>query len=238
VAQLLRRHGSRPRGAPLRELPRVPRVRRGRQRRADHDLLYLLLLTATAPEGAGASANEGGPPRYAPREAFDAVGCGRHLGRFAYLTHVLRDLPPDLAAGERGLLYLAADDMERFGITEKALRRDLARGRASPGVRELLAELGGRARGHLERGRALLGGLSPDRAFILTLIVAIYEEALKRLEVRGHDPFPERHRLGVRDQRRVILRTAQQVGFPLGGAGDLIAAAARRRASGAKPWRG
>jgi phytoene synthase len=205
--------------------------------------IYLLLLTAGEPTAPLAAAGEDRPPRYEPREAFDAVAGGRHLGLFAYLTHILRDLPQDLAAGERGLLYLAADDMQRFGVTEEALRRDLVRGRASPEARGLLTELGGRARGHLERGRALLagldGGLPRDCAFILRLIVAIYEAALERIEARGHDPFPERHRLGARDKRRVILRTAREVGFPLGGAGDdLIAAAARRRASRAKPSRG
>ena len=207
--------------------------------------IYLLLLTSTPAESPfeGRSGlpvpapKEAGPPRYEPREGFDAVECGRHLGLFAYLTHILRDLPQDLAAGERGLLYLAADDMERFGVTEESLRRDLGRGEASPGARALLAELGSRARAHLERGRALLRGLhgllSRDCAFILTLIVAIYEQALERIEAHGYDPFPERHRLGFRDKRRVIVRTAEEVGFSLGAAaGDLIAAARRRASPG------
>lgn len=209
--------------------------------------IYLLLLTSEPADdrserwgevrAAGPAAKSGGPVRYEPREGFDVLECGRHLGLFAYLTHILRDLPQDLAAGERGLLYLAADDMARFGVTEELLRRDLDRGEASPGVRALLAELGERARGHLERGRELLGAvhadLPRDCAFILTLIVAIYEEALERIEERAYDPFPERHRLGFRDKRRIIVRTAHEVGFSLGAAaGDLIAAARRRISRG------
>ncbi|HUF77392.1 MAG TPA: squalene/phytoene synthase family protein [Thermoanaerobaculia bacterium] len=205
--------------------------------------IYLLLLTASPDESAAERWTEGraapvGPeaaPRYEPQEGFDLVGCGRHFGLFAYLTHILRDLPQDLAAGDRGLLYLAADDLEGSGVTEEMLRRDLARGAASPEVRSLLAELGVRARDHLERGRALLGSLGGalprDCAFILTLIVAIYEEALDRIEARGCDPFPERHRLGLLDKRRIIARTAREVGFSLGAAaGDLIAAARYRTA--------
>ncbi|HUP43224.1 MAG TPA: squalene/phytoene synthase family protein [Thermoanaerobaculia bacterium] len=202
--------------------------------------IYLLLVTSSPAEDLSetrAAPAPAGEPPYEPREGFDVVECGRHLGLFAYLTHILRDLPQDLGAGERGLLYLAADDMERFGVTEEALGRDLAGGQASPGVRALLAELGARARGHLERGRALLGGLHGDLprdcAFILTLIVEIYEEALERIEARGYDPFPERHRLGLQDKRRIIARTAHQVGFSLGAAaGDLIAAARRRASRG------
>jgi phytoene synthase len=171
--------------------------------------IYLVLLASEVPAD--------GP--YEPPPGFDFVGCGRHLGLFAYLTHILRDLPQDLAAGERGLLYLAGDDMARFGVTEKTLRRDLARGAAGRGLRELLAELGGRAWGHLEAGRALLdaleGRLTADCAFILELIVAIYEEALGRIAAVEFDPFPERHRLGLLAKKEIVVRTARRVGFPL-----------------------
>lgn len=156
---------------------------------------------------------------YEPPPGFDFIECGRRLGLFAYLTHILRDLPQDLAAGERGLVYLAGDDMARFGVVEETLREDLDRGEASPGLRELLEELGGRAREHLEAGRALLGALegrlTPDCAFILELIVAIYEEALGRIAAVGFDPFPEAHRLGFEDKQRIVVRTARETGFPL-----------------------
>lgn len=173
--------------------------------------IYLVLLASEAPVG--------GEAPYEPPPGFDFVECGRRLGLFAYLTHILRDLPQDLVAGERGLLYLAGDDMARFGVTEETLRRDLARGAAGRGLKELLAELGGRAWGHLEAGRALLGALegrlTPDCAYILELIVAIYEEALGRIAAVDFDPFPERHRLGLQAKQEIVVRTARRVGFPL-----------------------
>lgn len=173
--------------------------------------IYLILLASRPPESQGAP--------YEPVPGFDVVGCGRHLGLFAYLTHILRDLPQDLAAGERGLLYLAREDMDRFGVTEEGLWEDLGRGAAGRGLNGLLEELGRRARGHLEAGRALLacleGRLAPDCAFILKLIVGIYEEALKRIAEVGFDPFPEEHRLGLEDKQRIVVRTAREVGFPL-----------------------
>ncbi|HLE84358.1 MAG TPA: squalene/phytoene synthase family protein [Thermoanaerobaculia bacterium] len=202
--------------------------------------IYLLLLTSR-PAGAPAADPAHGPApppggseraRYEPLPGFDFRECGRQLGLFAYLTHILRDLPQDLAAGERGLVYLARDDMARFGVTEATLRRDLARGRAGEGARALLAELGGRARAHLERGRALLAALeaelSADCAFILALIVAIYDEALARIAAQGFDPFPERHRLGLREKRRIVARTAREAGFPMAAVVGGVVAGGRR----------
>lgn len=174
--------------------------------------IYLVLLASERP-------SETGDAPYEPAPGFDVLECGRQLGLFAYLTHILRDLPQDLAAGERGLLYLAEEDMDRFGVTEETLREDLARGAAGRGLRGLLEELGRRARGHLERGRALLGALegrlTPDCAFISKLIVGIYEGALERIAAAEFDPFPETHRLGFEEKQRIVVRTAQEVGFPL-----------------------
>src|SRR6185295_12872475 len=70
-------------------------------------------------------------------EGFDLIGSGRQLGIFAYLGHILRDLATDLATGEDGLLYLGADDLEAFGITEAMLFADLARHEAGPQLRAL-----------------------------------------------------------------------------------------------------
>jgi phytoene synthase len=194
--------------------------------------IYLLLLTSRPAEGPAAPSGGSDRTRYEPLPGFDFLECGRQLGLFAYLTHILRDLPQDLAAGERGLVYLARDDMGRFGVTEATLRRDLARGRAGEGARALLAELGGRARAHLERGRALLAALeaelSADCAFILTLIVAIYDEALARIAAQGFDPFAERHRLGLREKRRIVARTAREVGFPMAAVVGGVVAGGRR----------
>lgn len=175
--------------------------------------IYLFLLSSR-PESPGGL-------RYRPPEDFDVLECGRQLGLFAYLTHILRDLPQDLAAGEEGLLYLARDDMDRFGVTQEVLQACLTTRGASEPIRRLLEELSERARAHLKAGRALLDGLegdlAPDCAFILELIVGIYEASLDRIAAQGFDPFPERHRLGLQEKQRIILATARQVDFPVDG---------------------
>lgn len=150
-------------------------------------------------------------------EGFDLLGSGRNLGIFAYLGHILRDVAADLATGREGLLYLATDDLEAFGITERMLFDDLAKRQASPQVRALVGELVERARAFLKQGRKLLGALdgtlTPDCAFILELIVTLYEAVVERIVACSCDPFAGKHHLSVGDKKRIAFRLARQGGF-------------------------
>jgi phytoene synthase len=143
---------------------------------------------------------------------FDLMAAGRALGVFAYLGHILRDLAQDLDTGSEGLLYLAADDMAHHGVTEAMLFEDLRRGRASGPVRELAGTLIGRSREALTEGRQLIavlqGHLSCDRAFILDLIIAIYEAVLEKIEACEGDTFAGRHRLSGADKAALVARVA------------------------------
>lgn len=170
------------------------------------------------------AAQETGPSsgRYALPRGFDLLECGRQLGRFAYLVHILRDLPKDLTQGASSLIYLARDDMETFGVTDETLRDAVAQGSAGARLRSLLEELGRRARRHLEAGRELTqpleGEITPDCKFVLELIISLYEEILRRIAAQGFDPFPGRHRLSLREKANLAVRTARRVGFSLDAA--------------------
>jgi phytoene/squalene synthetase len=170
--------------------------------------IYLFLLAANRPAV--------GEPYTTPAE-FDLIGCGRHLGTFAYLAHILRDLAEDLLATEAGLIYVALDDLARHGLGEEELREDLAAGRGRPALRALTAELTARARDHHADGRALLaplrGRIEPDCAYILELIVEIYDEILRRIEACGFDPMTGRHQLSLDDKQAIAARVAERVGF-------------------------
>lgn len=172
--------------------------------------IYLVLL---------ASRPQADSQTYEIPSDFDVIECGRNLGLFAYLAHILRDLPKDLAAGDRGLLYLARDDMEAFGVTLAGLRTDLARGRASASVQRLLEELAGRSETYLDEGRRMLNSLqdrlTPDCRFVLALIVKIYREILRRIEAEGFDPFSGRHLLELEDKKELALQTARESGLPI-----------------------
>lgn len=173
--------------------------------------IYLSLLASseTAP----------GDERYAPPEDFELIECGRRLGLFAYLVHIIRDLPKDLSAGESSLIYLAGDDMAAHAVTDETLAEASERGVAGERLRALLAELGQRARQYLDSGRALVapleGRIAPDCEFVLELIIGLYEELLVRIGAQGFDPFPEKHQLGLWDKRKLVLEIARRVGFPL-----------------------
>src|SRR5262249_1886556 len=88
--------------------------------------IYLYLLTAYR----GAPNDR----RYRPPVGFDLLRCGRALGLFAYLAHILRDLPDDVGgycgAHGAGLLYFAEDDLARHQLTPAMLYEDCVRGRS------------------------------------------------------------------------------------------------------------
>jgi phytoene synthase len=172
--------------------------------------IYLFLIAARDASATGV---------YAPPEDFDLIRSGRYLGTFSYLAHILRDLALDLGTGERGLLYLAREDLERFGLDEAKLRRDLARGRASRSLRDLAAELAGRARAARDRGVTYLetldGQMEPDCAFILEVILEIYGQALDKLAAASYDPMAGEHHLSLEEKLAAVARTAERLGFEL-----------------------
>jgi phytoene/squalene synthetase len=147
-----------------------------------------------------------------PPQDFDIERCGRALGRFAYVAHILRDLREDLMTGESGLLYLAADDMAAHGVTVESLRRDAQSETASPRLRTLVSELVERAWTFAREGRTYLskldGRLSADRAFVLELIVGIYEGILDKIVSCSHDVMAERHRLTSEEKERIAFEIA------------------------------
>ena len=170
--------------------------------------IYLYLITAR-------SAQSGEP--YRVPENFDLIACGRALGTFAYLGHILRDLTQDLATGERGLLYLAADDMTAHGVSEAMLHADAARGQASDQVVALVRTLVERSWAGQREGRELLrplaGRLEPDCAFIIELIITIYERVLEKITACDFDPMRGAHRLTMREKKNIIHDTASRVGY-------------------------
>lgn len=171
--------------------------------------IYLYLLAAQ---------RQGDGPYLVP-SGFELIECGRHLGTFAYLAHILRDLAEDLEATSQGLVYVSLEDLAAFGLDEAALREDLARKEARPELRDLVAALAARSREHLEAGRAMLqplaGRLTPDCAFILELIVGLYDEILRRIEDADFDPMRGVHHLSLEQKQDLARAVAARVGFAL-----------------------
>jgi phytoene synthase len=118
------------------------------------------------------------------------------LGLALQMTNIIRDIAVDL---RRGRLYIPAEDLERFGVTEDAL----AGGARGPAVTRLLAFECGRAREYYRRAAAELPRADRRNLVAAEIMGAIYLGILRRIERSGYDVFTRRVRV-PRPQRAVI----------------------------------
>lgn len=108
----------------------------------------------------------------------------------------LQDVAEDLA---RGRIYLPAEDMARFRVTEA----DLAAPAAGPRVRELIAFEAARARTLLDHGSPLVGTVRGRLRLLLAGFTAGGYAALAAIEAAGYDVLaiqakPDKRRLAVK----------------------------------------
>ena len=148
---------------------------------------------------------------------FDVEACGRALGVFAYVAHILRDVKADLAVGETGLLYLAESDLAAHRLTEADLRLLLARGNGDSRWHALVADLCGRARNSECEGRrhaeSHYAHMPADCAFILCLIITVYSELLSRIEQAPDAVLRGDALLDDRDRARLAEVAAHRTGY-------------------------
>jgi squalene synthase HpnC len=102
-----------------------------------------------------------------------------------------QDVAEDLRAGR---IYLPAEDMDRFGVTEA----DLAASSAAAGVRELIAFETSRARGLLDQGAPIVGTLRGAARAAVAGYVAGGRAALAAITASGHDVLAATPRPGKR----------------------------------------
>ncbi|MEV4330853.1 squalene synthase HpnC [Streptomyces sp. NPDC049597] len=95
----------------------------------------------------------------------------------------LQDVAEDLA---RDRVYLPAEDLARFGVTEE----DLAAPTANASVRALIAYECGRARDLLDEGTALVGSVHGRLRLLLAGFVGGGRAALAAIATAGHDVLP------------------------------------------------
>ncbi len=132
------------------------------------------------------------------------------------LTEHCQDVAEDLAAGR---IYMPAQDLARFGVTEADLA---AAPPSSAAVRALLAFEVDRARGLLEQGAPLIDELTPRAALAVAAFIAGARAALSAIEradyeVLGGAPRASRRMLaralagtlGERALRRFAPRTGR-----------------------------
>jgi len=115
------------------------------------------------------------------------------------LTNILRDIREDAGLGR---IYLPAEDLRRFGVTEE----DLRSGNRSPAFVELMRFEAARARACYEESRPLLELVSAHSRPSLWALIEIYSRLLERIERSGYDVFARRIRLPARQKAGIVLR--------------------------------
>jgi 15-cis-phytoene synthase len=115
------------------------------------------------------------------------------------LTHILRDIRED---AERGRIYLPAEDLRRFGVTEE----DLRAGNRSPEFLRLMQFEAARARAYYDESQPLLDLIHPRSRPSLWALIGIYSTLLDRIVGTNYDVFKKRVRLSAFEKSRIILR--------------------------------
>ena len=116
------------------------------------------------------------------------------------LTNILRDLRED---GERGRIYLPAEDLQRFGVGEK----DLAEGRRTPAFLELMGFEASRARQYYRDSEPLISLVHRQSRGSLRALIGIYSALLDRIERSKFDVFSRRISLSPLSKSSIVLRS-------------------------------
>jgi len=129
-----------------------------------------------------------------------ALGAAADLGRAMQLTNILRDVKEDLV---RGRVYLPADELSAFGLTQA----DLQRGQVDDRMRAFLRCQIARARAfyaRAARGIPFLQGFGTRR--MVKLMGALYGGILTAIEAQGYDVFAARAHVPFSAKLRLALR--------------------------------
>lgn len=116
------------------------------------------------------------------------------MGIAVQLTNILRDVAEDASSGR---VYLAAEELDTFGVTPEALRAHCG----DRAVRELLSLYAGRAHHHYDCARQLLPVAQRRKLRPAQAMGGIYRELLIELQARDFPARPLRlsraRRLGI-----------------------------------------
>ncbi len=115
------------------------------------------------------------------------------------VARLIQDIPADW---ERGRVYMPAEDLRHFGVSEA----DIAARRATPAVGALVRYLVARTRALFERARPLVDIVGADLAVELALTWHGGMRILDKIDAVGANLFAERPSLGTADKAMVLTR--------------------------------
>lgn len=151
-------------------------------------------------------------------EGFDYRSCGYHLGVFAYIAHILRDVATDALLGQTGLIYLSKQDLERFHLTDRDVRYFAKTRMADERFTALTKEVVARAKPYLHKGLILVDEIGPklsnDRRFALNLAVRWYQKLLEVIE-EGTNLFAKEKILSSQLKLKIAMEVADELSYEL-----------------------
>jgi phytoene synthase len=132
----------------------------------------------------------------------DLVSFADEISTALQLTNFWQDVAADAA---RDHIYIPAEDLHFFGVTEAELKAL----RPTNSLRNLLRFEVARTRAHYERGRPLLEKLGSDLSMELTLICLVGTTILDKIEAADFDVFTRRPAIRRHENALVAARAAK-----------------------------
>jgi len=119
------------------------------------------------------------------------------------LTNILRDIRED---AEHGRIYLPAEDLARFHVTEDDIRGSVR----TPEFIDLMDFEATRARAYYKESQPLLGLVDRRSRASLAALITIYSRLLDRIESSNYDVFKRRISLPAWEKSWIVLKALFQ----------------------------
>jgi phytoene synthase len=131
----------------------------------------------------------------------EALPLAEKCGIAFQLTNILRDIREDAALGR---IYLPAEDLARFRVTED----DIRGGMRTPEFIDMMDFEAGRARRYYKESRPLLSMVDRNSRASLAALISIYSRLLDRIERSNYDVFTRRISLPAWEKSWIALRAS------------------------------
>jgi phytoene synthase len=133
----------------------------------------------------------------------EALALAEKCGIAFQLTNILRDIRED---AERGRIYLPAEDLARFHVTEDDIRGGLR----TPEFIDLMDFETARARQYYKESQPLLALVHASGRASLGALISIYSRLLDRIERSNYDVFARRISLPAGEKAWIVVKALLQ----------------------------
>jgi phytoene synthase len=134
-------------------------------------------------------------------DAPSALVLAEKCGIAFQLTNILRDVRED---AEKGRVYLPAEDLERFGVSERELKLGGAPSKTFAALMDFEAK---RAREYYRESAPLIGLIHPESRASLRALIGIYSRLLDRIVASNYDVLSRRIRVPAWEKLWILTKS-------------------------------